>query len=168
MLFPRLEGQYERAFPIKIGRSAHNPAGQFAHQFHAAGKEANVRSSETEGYAERLGISAGDVRTPFPRGLQDSQRRWVAIHGQQGSSRMRRICKSCKIFDYSVSVDSRHEHPCHIVPGQLQLQITNGSDPIGNLYGVKLHSVISGICPDYIDNIRKQGRRYQHLLPFLR
>ena len=81
---------------------------------------------------------------------------------------MHGICKSVKIFNYSISVYSRYKHPCHIVPGQLLLQITKGSDPIGNLYGVKLHPVISGICPDYIDNIRKQGRRYQHLLPFLR
>ena len=110
MLLAGLECKHICTLTVHIAGSAHDTSRKLAHMVLAASKETYVRAAVAERNAERLRISADDVRIPFARSPDDSQRRRIGIDHQETLLCMHCISKTGQVLYYTIFIDARNKN----------------------------------------------------------
>ena len=119
MLLSGLEGKHICTLTVHIAGSAHDTSRKLAHMVLAASKETYIRTAVAERNAERLRISAGDVRIPFARSPDDRQRRRIGIDHKETLLCMDSISKTCQIFYYTIFIDARNKNSGNVSGSKL-------------------------------------------------
>ena len=115
VLFTRLQCKYVGLFSIGIHRLPCYASGKLADELLPAAKKAQIRSAGIQRNAQTLGLSAGQIGSPFPWCPDDSQGGRVGIYRQKRLGVMHGISESGKVFYDTVTVYPGDKHTGHIL-----------------------------------------------------
>ena len=110
VLFAGLQRQAQRRVALRVLGHADQAAGHVALEGVLAGHEAGVRAAKTERHAKALRRTDGDVRAPFARGGQESQRQQVGRAGDHRALRVGGLGQLAVVGDGTRAVRVLQQH----------------------------------------------------------
>ena len=166
MLLTGLERQHIGAAALRIAGLAHDAAGQFAHMCLAASHEAEVRAAVVERDAQALAVTDRDVGIPFGRGLEDGERRRIAILDQKGAGPMQGLGKSGQVLDDAVAVERRDDRTRDVTAAEQGFQALERSAAAFGSDVFQAYAGILGVGLDHGEDLGQQGpgQEYRPLL----
>ena len=104
MLLACLQRQDITPPAVSIHGLPHYPPRKFTHVFFPAAQKTEIRPAEIQRDSERLSVTAGNVGTPLPGRLYDSQGGRVGLYCEESLDRMDRLRKAVQVLDDAVAV----------------------------------------------------------------